>query len=1137
MFHDLSLLSDSLCLFDVLVQFNVALERDGVVITDRRLIMKQYLRGTFLVDLVSSIPWDRLQPSSSSFVYIHCVTIIVRLSRLRRMDALETQVEKLQYRIDNKLVWLFMNVLKLFSVLILLAHWFACLWFYIGTSTESEVTNWFSTATFTRTDFWSCYVASLYFIITTMITVGYGDEHAVTEMEKIYVMCVMMIAWMVLLVIAGVLTSTIVRYDEQGAKFSEMMNRSMKYMIRNHIDSQLQSFVRTFLLQQIEHEATEEVHNELMTHLESSSRMKSEVYVGLWGKHLKRYGWFSRFPPHLLGNVCSGCDMIRYSPGDVVVRPGNIGDGMYFVIKGRLHETSTVPSSKVTGRLSLSADATKAELAHGDFFGQKSLFLPMKWLSEVKCLTYCELLFLPKDKLEEWMNENEEYMQLLRNQRAIFSLLNAEMNIFNECLNTGIDPNYCDSDNNHLLHTAIQLRQFDAVQKLLWKGAATGVIDLNTNKYPLQLALTSNDRYLIDIVAEFQDMSKFADGDQPPIADIVTADKLVQTLVLFAAASGGYNRVLAYILDKCKDTGHFNVNDPFPSTNTDTSGRPPLGQRYIGYSLADLAAQNGHTDVIDALCDHQADFNAAVNERPKLPLHYAVEAGQRDAVSHLVKHGALIILKDQNGLTPLDLAYKLESEERDSERIKVRRSITLMLRGLNLHDLSKDGKLDDLRSAIADKCDPNIIHPKTGRTPLQYAADANQVAVIRELLANAAEIDFTGVSQVTALYSALMKGHVDASQALLEGGADPNKALGNGSTPLMAAIKKGSVPLVDLLFKFGAKPILDDVKTAFEKKDKVLVTKMRNALENVGLWSPYLQGESMFHQFCRKGDVAIVSLAIDFGADVVRPNAEGLSPLDIAAGAGKDKVCDVLIKAGKSFLGAPELRDWFTKGLINSVKVLKGTLPSTKLIGASGGDLTNPKILEEAIKAGNVDAAKYLLESGADVRPMSATSLMQLVVGGHMTLTELVIEKACLTDEVIPRLRTDWNVFEAAMKAKHIGKDDIMNLLTGKFGLDPAALTVGIVPGMVPVDGRPGSGLTGFDIESGSPRKTVAFEGSAGGSTPRNRLSGVSRLFSQLSHRSSGDSDSGGSSPRSMSALKRASKSISALFSRHKQHD
>jgi ankyrin repeat protein len=1130
-----------MCLFDVIIQFNVAFERDGVVIIDRRVIMRHYLKGTFLIDLVSSIPWDRLETFSYTFVYVHCVTIVIRLSRLRRMDALETQVEKLQYRIDNKLVWLFMNVLKLFSVLILLAHWFACIWFHIGVLGENSTDDWFTTATFDRSSFWASYVTSLYFIITTMITVGYGDVHAVSETEKVYAMCVMMVAWMVLLVIAGVLTSTIVRYDEQGAKFSEMMNRSMKYMIKNHLDSQLQSFVRTFLLQQIEHEATEEVHNELMTHLESSTRMKSEVYVGLWGKHLKRYGWFARFPPHLLGNVCSGCEMIRYSPGDVVVRPGNIGDGMYFVIKGRISETASVPSSKSVGRLSLSSlEEAKGELVPGDYFGQKSLFVPMKWTSEVKCITYCELLFLPKEKLEGWMDENEEYMQLMRNQRAIVALLCSELNIFYECLSTGVDPNYCDSESNHILHASIQLRQFDAVQKLLWKGASTSILDPRSNKYPLQLALASGDRFLIDVVAEYQDMSKFAEGDPPPIADIVQADRTAQTLVLFAAACGGFHKVMGYILDKCKTPSHFAVNDIFCCPSNPIEGRPPLGQRYNGFSLADLAAQSGHTDVIDALCDHQADFNASVNERPKLPLHYAVEAGQRDAVSHLVKHGALIILKDQNGMTPLDLAYKLETGERDTERLNIRRAITLMLRGLNLHDLSKDGKMDELKSAIADKCDPNIIHPKTGRTPLQYAADANQVAVIRELLANAADVDFTGVSQVTALYAALMKGHLDASQALLEGGSDPNKALSNGSTPLMAAIKKGSIQLVDVLLKFGAKPVLDDVKTAFEKKDKALVMKMRNSLENVGMWSPYLQGESMFHQFCRKGDVAIVNLAIEFGADILRPNSECLSPLDIAAAAGKDKVVDALVKVGKTFMGVVEMRDWLGRAIISAVKVLKGTLPVIKLLLAVGADASYPHALSEALKAGNIESSKTLIESGSDVHSLTSESVMALVVGGFTELIQVILDCACTDDPTKVRVRDEWHIYQAAQKAKELGKTDIMSFLCSKFDIDPAMLNSPLYA-VQPQDLRHKSSGLIHDLEAGITAKNSSMESSGSLLTKQaTRSSGISRIINQFTSRKqlpSALNDSEIPLKNSGTLSTHVTKSLSSLFSRSKRHD
>lgn len=1070
-FHTLSLLSDCASLFDVLIQFNVALERDGVIIEDRKVIMRQYLKGTFLIDLLSGVPWDRFESKWHGFMYVHCVTIVVRLSRMRRMSAIQTRMEKLQYRIDNKLVWMGMNVVKLFSVLILLAHWFACLWFFLGESTEGIEDNWFSTAVMTRDDFWSCYVASLYFCITTMITVGYGDTHAVNEQEKIFAMCIMMTAWMVLLVISGVLTSTIVRYDEQGAKFSEMMNRSMKYMIRNHIDSQLQSFVRTFLLQQIDHEATEEVHEELMTHLDSSSRMKSEVYVGLWGKHLKKYGWFSRFPPYLLGNVCSACRMNRYSPGDVVVRAGNIGDGMHFVIKGRLVETVSSGGGGL-GRLSLVSKEgqSRRELTPGEFFGEVSLFIPFKWTSEVRCETYCEILFVPTDKLEQWMSENEQYMLLLRNQRAVMALVNAEFSIFSECLSAGVDPNYCDPDNNFFLHTAIKMRHSEGVDWLLDHGAVTGTLDVNTNMYPLQLALQGGDIAMIDAVSAFQDMSKFVDSDPPPIADVLVASASAQTLVLFAAAAGGYNRVLAFLLDKCKT--HINVNDVFSLPAQEEAERRGrlLGGRYVGFGLADLAASHGHTDVIDSLCDHQADFNAAVNERPKLPLHYAVEAGQKEAVSRLVKHGALIVVKDQFGATPLDVAYKLEREERDAERLVTRRAITLMLRGLNLHDLSKDGKVDELSSAIRDKCDPNIIHPKTGRTPLQYAADANQVAVIKELLTSRAEIDFTGVSQVTALYSALMKGHLDAARTLIEGGADPNKAVGNGSTPLMAAIKKGSMPLVDLLLSNRAQPIVEDVKAAFEKKDKAMVTRIKNALGS-DMWAPYLQGESMFHQFCRKGDVAIVSLALEFNADVLRQNGDKLSPLDIAASAGKDKVCDSLIKAAKLVLTDDGMREYVGKGLVSAVKVVKGTLPVIKLLLAAGGDVGYPELLVEAIKASHVDAVTLLLESGAKVTAITAEAILTLVVGGQLGLIQSVLAKAEICDENRPLLMSQWGIVDSCLKAKDIEKTEIFTLLCETFKLDPTALELQrMLPGTTD---RPGSGLTGLDLESGSPRKRI----------------------------------------------------------------
>jgi hypothetical protein len=77
---DLATFSDVSCMVDVLVQFNVALELDGVIIEDRRIIIKDYLKGSFIVDLVSSIPWELVCALPYQFLtYISCQFTRTRL--------------------------------------------------------------------------------------------------------------------------------------------------------------------------------------------------------------------------------------------------------------------------------------------------------------------------------------------------------------------------------------------------------------------------------------------------------------------------------------------------------------------------------------------------------------------------------------------------------------------------------------------------------------------------------------------------------------------------------------------------------------------------------------------------------------------------------------------------------------------------------------------------------------------------------------------------------------------------------------------------------------------------------------------------------------------------------------------------
>ncbi|XP_066570662.1 potassium voltage-gated channel subfamily H member 8 [Amia ocellicauda] len=390
-----------LFIIDIIFNFRTTyVSKSGQVIFEARLICIHYVTTWFIIDLIAALPFDLLYAFNVNVVSLVHLLKTVRLLRLLRL------LQKMDRYSQHSTVVLTL----LMSMFALLAHWMACIWYVIGKKEmESNSYTWDigwlhelgkrlespynGSSSAAGPSIRSVYIASLYFTLSSLTSVGFGNVSANTDAEKIFSICTMLIGALMHALVFGNVTAIIQRMYSRWSLY-HTRTKDLKDFIRvHHLPQQLKQRMLEYF------QTTWSVNNgidanELLK--DFPDELRSDITMHL-NKEILQLSLFESASRGCLRSLSLHIKTSFCAPGEYLLRQGDALQAIFFVCSGSMEVLKDGMVLAILGK----GDLIGANLSLNDRV--------IKTNADVKALTYCDLQCINLKGLYEVLDLYPEY--------------------------------------------------------------------------------------------------------------------------------------------------------------------------------------------------------------------------------------------------------------------------------------------------------------------------------------------------------------------------------------------------------------------------------------------------------------------------------------------------------------------------------------------------------------------------------------------------------------------------------------------------------------------------------------------------------------------------------------------------------
>ncbi len=346
--------------------------------------------------LVGNLPIDILFFIGDGELWGISLVLWVRLLRLIRLGTIFAVLRRLErYSGSNTAA---LRILRLVIVVGLVLQLLTCVWYLIPFIQDFPDDSWPVVEGVAGEGRGMSYLLSIYWVVTSVTTIGFGDIVPGNTSEYIFALFAMLIGASLFAYVIATGASLISSLNLSKVSFWNRVDTVESYLRARKIDRSVGEEVRRYYEYLWDSHGTLR-EDTLLSDLPAPLRL--DVMSKLLGDLLSNVPVFRHASPALRNELLLSLEPVVTQPGGYLVTDGDVADGIYFIAAGHV-EVVSADGETVYGTLST-----------GDYFGDLTLLLKERRSASVRSVGFSEAFQLDAASYERIRSDYPELREVL----------------------------------------------------------------------------------------------------------------------------------------------------------------------------------------------------------------------------------------------------------------------------------------------------------------------------------------------------------------------------------------------------------------------------------------------------------------------------------------------------------------------------------------------------------------------------------------------------------------------------------------------------------------------------------------------------------------------------------------------------